>query len=59
MLRMPKKHGLRRALEDGAEIHEPDSLEGYSGQCNITLQEFPPSSSGGGMNCLLLIPDMQ
>ena len=36
-----KKAWIEAALEEGVEIHEPDSLEGYSGQCNITLQEFP------------------
>ena len=36
-----KKAWLEAALEDGTEIHEPDSLEGYSGQFNIILQEFP------------------
>ena len=32
-----KKAWLEAALEDGAEIHEPDSLEGYSGQFKLRI----------------------
>ena len=30
-----KKAWLEAALEEGVEIHEPDSLEDYSGQFNL------------------------
>lgn len=32
-----KKVWLEAALEDGAEIHEPDSLENYSGQFKLRI----------------------
>ena len=32
-----KKAWFEAALEDGAEIHEPDSLEGYSGQFKLRI----------------------
>ena len=33
----PKKAWLEAALEEGIEIHEPDSLEEYSGQFKLRL----------------------
>ena len=32
-----KKEWLEAALEDGVEIHEPDSLEDYSGQFKLRI----------------------
>ena len=32
-----QKAWFEAALEDGAEIHEPDSLEGYSGQFKLRI----------------------
>lgn len=32
-----KKEWIEAALEDGAEIHEPDSLENYSGQFKLRI----------------------
>lgn len=32
-----KKAWLEAALEDGVEIHEPDSLEDYSGQFKLRI----------------------
>ena len=32
-----KKARLEAALEDGIQIHEPDSLEGYSGQFKLRI----------------------
>ena len=32
-----KKSWIEAALEEGVEIHEPDSLEGYSGQFKLRI----------------------
>ena len=32
-----KREGLEAAIEEGIEIHEPDSLEDYSGQFKLRL----------------------
>ena len=37
MQRMRKKAWLEAALEEGIEIHEPGSLEEYSGQFKIRM----------------------
>lgn len=34
---MQKKHGLKLHYEEGVEIHEPDSLEDYSGQFKLRI----------------------
>ena len=34
---MQKKHGWKLALEEGIEIHKPNSLEDYSGQFKLRL----------------------
>ena len=34
---MQKKAWIEAALEDGVEIHEPDSLEDYSGQFKLRI----------------------
>ena len=34
---MQKKAWLEAALEEGVEIHEPDSLEDYSGQFKLRI----------------------
>ena len=36
---MQKKAWIEAALEDGVEIHEPDSLEDYSGQFKLRIRE--------------------
>ena len=45
-----KKAWLEAALEEGVEIHEPDSLEDYSGQFN-NRSKNSFTSIGDGMNC--------
>ena len=45
-----KKAWLEAALEEGVEIHEPDSLDDYSGQFNIRSKNSF-TSIGDGMNC--------
>ena len=45
-----KKAWLEAALEEGVEIHEPDSLEDYSGQFN-NRSKNSLTSIGDGMNC--------
>ena len=45
-----KKAWIEAALEEGVEIHEPDSLEDYSGQFN-KCSKNSPTSLGGEMNC--------
>lgn len=37
MHRMQKKAWLEAVLEEGVEIHEPDSLEDYSGQFKLRI----------------------
>jgi predicted RNase H-like HicB family nuclease len=45
-----KKAWLEAALEEGVEIHEPDSLEDYSGQFN-NRSKNSFTSIGDGVNC--------
>ena len=47
MQRMPKKAWLEAALEEGIEIHEPGSLEEYSGQFKIRMPRSLQPGSGG------------